>query len=68
MQVSTLRHNSQTQEVGSRIQDYDTTTLRILTNTEIDVVSIASYDNFHCEQIVLALEHSKHVFVEKPLP
>ena len=39
----------------------------VLTNPDIDVVSIASYDNFHCEQIVLALEHSKHVFVEKPL-
>ena len=39
----------------------------VLTNPDIGVVSIASYDNFHCDQIVLALEHSKHVFVEKPL-
>jgi predicted dehydrogenase len=38
----------------------------VLTNPEIDVVSIASYDNFHYEQIVMALEHNKHVFVEKP--
>jgi predicted dehydrogenase len=33
----------------------------------IDVISVASYDNFHCEQIVAALRHGKHVFVEKPL-
>jgi len=39
----------------------------VLTNPDIGVVSIASYDNFHCDQIVLALEHGKHVFVEKPL-
>ena len=43
------------------------TILKVLTNPDIGVISIASYDNFHCDQIVLALEHSKHVFVEKPL-
>lgn len=39
----------------------------ILRDPDIDVVSIASYDHFHHEQIVKALEHRKHVFVEKPL-
>lgn len=39
----------------------------ILGNREIDVVSIASYDNYHYEQIVKALQNNKHVFVEKPL-
>lgn len=39
----------------------------ILTHPDIDVVSIASYDNFHKEQIILGLEHNKHIFVEKPL-
>lgn len=39
----------------------------ILENPEIDVVSIASYDNYHYEQIVKALKNNKHVFVEKPL-
>ncbi len=39
----------------------------ILKNPEIDIVSIASYDNYHYEQIVQALENDKHVFVEKPL-
>lgn len=39
----------------------------ILRDPDIDVVSIASYDHFHHEQIVKALENRKHVFVEKPL-
>lgn len=38
----------------------------VLTDPHINVVSIASYDNYHYEQIVMALEHNKHVFVEKP--
>jgi len=39
----------------------------ILENTEIDIVSVASYDNHHYEQITRAIENNKHVFVEKPL-
>jgi predicted dehydrogenase len=39
----------------------------LLTDPEIDVVSVASYDDAHYEQIRLALEHGKHVFAEKPL-
>lgn len=39
----------------------------IIEDSDIDVVSIASYDNYHYEQIVGSLENNKHVFVEKPL-
>ncbi len=39
----------------------------ILDDPAIQVVSIASFDNFHCEQIIKALANGKHVFVEKPL-
>ena len=39
----------------------------LLTDPAIDVVSIASYDDAHFAQVVTALEHGKHVFVEKPL-
>lgn len=39
----------------------------LLQDPEIDVVSIASFDNYHYEQIVQALEHNKHVFIEKPI-
>lgn len=39
----------------------------ILDNPEIDIVSIASYDNYHYEQVIKAINNNKHVFVEKPL-
>jgi len=39
----------------------------ILDDPAIDLVCIASYDNFHFAQTMRALEHDKHVFVEKPL-
>ena len=36
-------------------------------DNEIDIISIASYDNFHFEQVVMSLENNKHVFCEKPI-
>ncbi len=39
----------------------------IFSDPEIDVVSIATYDDVHYEQIIAALERGKHVFVEKPV-
>ena len=39
----------------------------ILYDPEIDVVTIASWDNYHYNQIIKALENGKHIFVEKPL-
>lgn len=39
----------------------------LLDDSTIDVVSIASYDNHHYEQIVRAIQRDKHVFVEKPI-
>ena len=39
----------------------------ILGDPEVDVVSVASWDDAHFEQIRLAFEHGKHVFAEKPL-
>lgn len=39
----------------------------ILEDRTVDVVSIASYDDAHAEQVVRALKSGKHVFVEKPL-
>ena len=38
----------------------------ILKNPNIDVVSIASYDNFHAKHILQAIKYNKHFFVEKP--
>lgn len=34
---------------------------------DIDVINIASPNGFHAEQAMLALEHKKHIVVEKPM-
>ena len=39
----------------------------ILDDKNIDVVSIASFDDDHFDQVMACLEQHKHVFVEKPL-
>ena len=39
----------------------------LLEDPNIDIVSIASYDNYHYEQIIKGINNNKHVFVEKPL-
>jgi predicted dehydrogenase len=39
----------------------------VIASPYIDVVSIATYEDMHCEQVVAAIEAGKHVFVEKPL-
>jgi predicted dehydrogenase len=41
--------------------------ISILTDPQIDVVSIASYDDAHHQQVMTALTAGKHVFVEKPI-
>ncbi len=39
----------------------------ILADPAVDVVSIATYDDLHCEEVIQAFNAGKHVFVEKPL-
>jgi predicted dehydrogenase len=39
----------------------------ILSDPEIDIVSIASYDQHHFDQVMRAIDQDKHIFVEKPL-
>ena len=39
----------------------------IIEDKNIDLVCIASYDNYHCDQIIASVKNKKHVFVEKPL-
>jgi predicted dehydrogenase len=43
-------------------QDFD----ELLNGFELDIVSIASYDDAHFEQALAAIRAGKHVFVEKP--
>jgi len=39
----------------------------VISDTEVNLISIASYDNYHCEQIIRSIENGKHVFTEKPV-
>lgn len=39
----------------------------VLQDEDIDLVCIASYDQFHFEQVIMALNNGKHVYVEKPV-
>lgn len=39
----------------------------ILADPDIHIVSVASYDDAHFDQVIAALDAGKHVFVEKPL-
>jgi len=39
----------------------------LLKNPEVDAVYIATPQNIHCRQVILAAQHGKHVLCEKPL-
>ena len=39
----------------------------ILSNPDVNIVSLASYDDAHFQQTITTLQSGKHVFVEKPL-
>ena len=56
-------------EVGPRFPSARRTTDadEVLADPSIDIVSIATYDDCHHAQVLEALQHGKHVFVEKPL-
>ena len=51
----------------SGVKDMTVDANDILLDPKIDVVSIASYDEYHAEQVIMALNTGKHVFVEKPI-
>lgn len=40
---------------------------KIYKNKSINLISIASYDNFHYEHIIQALKNNKNIFIEKPI-
>ena len=39
----------------------------MICDKEIDVISIASYDDCHFKQVVMSLNYNKHIFCEKSL-
>lgn len=40
---------------------------QLCASADVDVVLVANSDEYHAVHAILALEHSKHVFVEKPM-
>ena len=46
--------------VGASLDD-------VLGDDTVDIVSIATFDHMHAEQVIASLQAGKHVFVEKPL-
>ena len=52
-----------------KFPEIKTTTIaeEVLNDPTIDIVSIASYDRHHADQIIQAFKNRKHVFIEKPL-
>jgi predicted dehydrogenase len=40
---------------------------KILKDKLIDLISIASYDNYHYDHIIKSIKNEKHIFIEKPL-
>ena len=55
--------------IGSEFQNINQTQNDndIITNPDIDLVCIASYDEFHFQQVMMCLNQNKHVYVEKPI-
>lgn len=39
----------------------------LISDPDIDIISIASYDDAHADQVISTLKAGKHLFVEKPL-
>ena len=57
------------QEIGTELPNTNQTqdAKNILSDPNIDLVCIASYDNYHYEQVISCLNNGKNVYVEKPI-
>ena len=56
-------------EIGSELLNVNQTQndQDILSDPDIDLVCIASHDEFHYQQVITCLNNGKHVYVEKPI-
>ena len=56
-------------ELGSKLTEAKQTKNPndVLHDPDINLVCIASYDQFHFEQVIMALDNGKNVYVEKPI-
>jgi Oxidoreductase family, NAD-binding Rossmann fold len=51
---------------GSRVPKITKNATELCSSDDVDVVFVLSSDEYHAEQAILALQHDKYVFVEKP--
>ena len=58
-----LKNVGDRNDISGRHEDYK----MITENPEIDIVSVASYDDNHVEQAISAFNNGKHVMLEKPI-
>jgi len=60
---------SKLQKIKSKNTNIEITTKanKIINNPKIDLICIASYDNYHAKQVINSIKNDKHVFVEKPI-
>ncbi len=49
------------------IKNISTDANKLISNPEINLISIASFDNYHHKHIINAINNNKHIFVEKPI-
>lgn len=56
-------------EIGSEFKDVNLThnDQDILSDPNIDLVCVASHDEYHYSQVIECLDNNKHVYVEKPI-
>ena len=65
-ELSTHRQDEAKAEIGADcavFKDYE----KLLDRKDIDAVTIATVDHWHCKTAIAAVEAGKHVYVEKPM-
>jgi predicted dehydrogenase len=63
LDISRARHLASSYNDCDISENFDDAIIR----NDIDLISIATYDDMHFEQVYRAIQANKHVFVEKPL-
>ncbi|MCH7802294.1 MAG: Gfo/Idh/MocA family oxidoreductase [Chloroflexi bacterium] len=63
LDIDRARHFGELYDADAVFTDYE----EMLADADIDAVAILTPHEFHAEQVLLAVEHGKHVLIEKPM-
>ena len=63
LEMAKAEHLAEELGQGKPAESYE----QILAAPDVDIVSIATYDHLHFDEVCRALDHGRHIFVEKPL-